>query len=190
MILQLNYVTITFYTYKTCPFNFVMNKRIICATFCSKIRRNVVISNINHIKYYLNKVYYFVEDGGRVEIVKEKVGIGKYVVEGTAVYCGKDIHITIGGGEKYHIGAVSVGVPRNEYKDGKKRTATASVICVQGHKEDEFALKAAKKLATALDCTVSVSVGIHVDDATLDEIKLLEKNYFELVDKFAVLLKK
>lgn len=123
-------------------------------------------------------------------IVQEKIGSGKYVIKGVAVFCGEDIHLAIGGGEKYHTGAVSVAIPRNEYKDGKKRTATASVICVQGHKEDEFALKAAKMLATALDCVVSVSVGIHIDNATMDELKILEKNFFQLIEKFTELLKK
>lgn len=123
-----------------------------------------------------------------MEIIKAKTGNGKYVIEATAVYCGKDIHLAIGGGEQYHIGAVSVGVPRNEFKNGKKRTATASVICVQGHKEDEFAQFAAKKLATLLDCIVSVSVGIHIDDATIEELGILEKNFSDLIEKLSGLL--
>ena len=32
--------------------------------------------------------------------VKECVGTGKYVLEATAVFCGKDINISIGGGER------------------------------------------------------------------------------------------
>ena len=115
--------------------------------------------------------------------VKECVGTGKYVLEVTAVFCGKDINISIGGGERYHIGAVGVAVPRNEIKNEKKRSATTSVICVQGHKEDEFAHYASKYLATALDCVVTVSVGIHIDDANTEEIKVLYDNFRHLVKK-------
>lgn len=115
--------------------------------------------------------------------IKESFGTGKYVVEGNAFYCGKDINISICGGERHHIGAVGVAVPRNEYKHGKKRSATTSVICVQGHKEDELAHYASKYLATSLDVVITASVGVHVDDATEEEIKLLYDNFVQLVEK-------
>lgn len=116
--------------------------------------------------------------------IKETVGIGKYAIEGVAICCGKDINISIGGGETYHIGAVGVAVPRTEIKNGKKRSATTSVICVQGHKEDELAHYASKYLATALDCIVTVSVGVHVDDANEEDIKVLYDNFRRLVKIF------
>jgi gallate decarboxylase subunit D len=118
-----------------------------------------------------------------MNIIKESFGIGKYIIEAVAVCSGKDINITIGGGELYHIGAVAVAVPRNEVKNGKKRSATASVICVQGHKEDEFAHYASKYLATALDSVVTVSVGVHVDNANEEDIKVLYDNFKNLVKK-------
>lgn len=115
--------------------------------------------------------------------ITESIGNGKYTIEAAAVYCGKDINISIVGGEKHHVGAVGVAVPRNEIKNGKKRTATASVICIQGHKEDEFANYAAKYLATSLDCVVTVSVGIHIEEANSEDIKILSDNFRKLVKK-------
>jgi hypothetical protein len=116
--------------------------------------------------------------------VEERVGEGKYFIEGVAVCCGNDINITIGGGEKYHIGSVGVAVPRNEIKNGKKRSSTASVICVQGHKEFDFAQYASKYLSTELNCVVTVSVGIHFDDAKWGDIEILENNFKMLIKKF------
>jgi len=104
---------------------------------------------------------------------RRRIGSGRYLVEATVVRCGSDINVTIGGGEKYHIGAVAIAVPRNEYKDGKKRTSSTSVICVQGHREDELSYKAAKYLSTHLDCTVVMTIGIHLDYIKSDEFKLL-----------------
>jgi len=115
--------------------------------------------------------------------VEERVGDGKYVIKGVAVCCGNDINISICGGETYHIGAVGVAVPRNEIKNDKKRSATASVICVQGHKEDELAHYASKYLATALDCVVTVCVGVHIDDANMEDIELLSDNFNQLIKK-------
>lgn len=114
---------------------------------------------------------------------RQRVGNGRYMVEATVVRCGSDINVTIGGGEKYHIGAVAIAVPRNEYKDGKKRTSSTSAICVQGHREDELSYKAAKYLSTCLDCTVVVTIGIHIDDIKNDEFKLLFDNIDILLEK-------
>lgn len=92
---------------------------------------------------------------------------GKYSEEAIVVKCGQDISATIGGGDKYHIGAMAIGVPRKEFNNDEKRkcTASTSVICVLGHREDELSYNVAKYLATELNCTVTVvSIGIHIDN--------------------------
>lgn len=125
-----------------------------------------------------------------MNIVNESVGTGKYIIEGSAAFLGRDINISIGGGESYHIGAISLAVPENETINGKKRSAATSVICIQGHKEDEFAHYAAKYLATALHCVVAVSVGVHIDNISMDEIETLRANFTELVKKLEASLQK
>lgn len=111
-----------------------------------------------------------------------KEGIGKCSVEAVIVRCGNDLNVTIGGGEEYHIGAAAIAVPRFEYKDGKKRTSSTSVICVQGHREDELTYKAAKYLSTALDCTVTVTIGAHIENISQDEFQLMIDNTNKLLD--------
>lgn len=117
-----------------------------------------------------------------IQSFKLSAGTDKCIIESIVVKCGKDLNVTIGGGEKYHIGAAAIAVPRFEYKENKKRTASTSVICVQGHREDELTYKVAKYLATSLDCTVSASIGIHIDNITKEEYDQLLKNVDILLD--------
>ena len=117
-----------------------------------------------------------------IQSFKLSAGTGKCIIESIVVKCGKDLNVTIGGGEKYHIGAAAIAVPRFEYKENKKRTASTSVICVHGHREDELAYKAAKYLATSLDCIVSASIGIHIDNITKEEYDQLLKNVDTILD--------
>lgn len=118
-----------------------------------------------------------------IQCFKLSEGTGKCIVEALIAKCGNDLNVTIGGGEKYHIGAVAVAIPRFEYKNGNKRTASTSVICVQGHREDELTYKAAKYLATALDCTVAVAIGAHIDNITSYEFSEILNNINKLLDK-------
>jgi len=127
-----------------------------------------------------------------ISSINLSVGVDRYTVECVAVRCGNDVNVTIGGGDKYHIGAVAIGVPRFEYKNyenDKKRTASTSVICVQGHREDEVAYRAAKYLATELGCVVTVTAGIHVDNIKPEEFQILLNNIDELLNNIAELLK-
>jgi hypothetical protein len=52
-----------------------------------------------------------------------------------------------------------------------------------GHKEDLLARDAALRLASQLNTTVLVSVGLHLDHATPDDINRLQTNFEQLLDK-------
>ncbi|MHB1018348.1 MAG: prenylated flavin chaperone LpdD [Coriobacteriia bacterium] len=98
-------------------------------------------------------------------------------VEAVIVSCGPDVSVCFGGGEGPHIGAVALGIPRPSLADPSAPSASASVLCVTGHKEDELARSAALELATALGCRVNVSVGLHIDDAIPAEIREMAENH-------------
>jgi hypothetical protein len=117
-------------------------------------------------------------------------GNGDYIVDATVVNCGNDLNISIGGGINYHIGAVALAVPRLEYKENKKRTATTSLLCVYGHREDELAYHTAKSIATSLNCIVCVSIGIHIDNIDNEGINIFINNVHELTDKIIDYFKK
>lgn len=90
----------------------------------------------------------------------------------------KDIIIYIGGGNKSHIGAISLGVPRKSITD-KGVSSSASVVSVTGHKEDLLSRDIALKVSREFNCNVSVIAGIHLKDATNIEIDQLIKNTYK-----------
>lgn len=105
------------------------------------------------------------------DMITVKTGKGLYLVEASAIYLGKDISICIGGGTKPHIGAVSLAV-----YEPVRNSATVSTVTVHTHRDDAVAAYFAKIISREMKCTVSVSAGLHVDDATDDDIrKLWEK---------------
>ncbi|MGI5900962.1 MAG: hypothetical protein ACOX7U_00615 [Desulfitobacteriia bacterium] len=103
-------------------------------------------------------------------------GKGDKRIEVAAMCCGRDVAVTVVGGIKHHIGAVALAVPRPSLKDPSEISASASVICVTGHKDDELARDIALKFSSTLNCIASVSVGIHIDQAQEEEIGILIHN--------------
>lgn len=91
-------------------------------------------------------------------------------VEITLLPCGQDLSVTILGGSRPHIGASALALPRPSLADPAKPSASESVLCVPGHKDDVVAKEAAHRLATAFGCTVNVCAGLHLDNATPEDI--------------------
>jgi hypothetical protein len=100
-------------------------------------------------------------------------GRGKYKVWLQRYYIGADIVFFLGGGERSHIGGVVIAQP------GKK----VKPIRLTGHFDDivlrPIAQAACKKYKTKV---VAVG-GVHVENATKDEIDLLVKNCKKLAQK-------
>ena len=105
-----------------------------------------------------------------------------YDLEAGVRLIGKDLLVAIWGGEKPHIGAVSVAQPRPSLKDPNFTSATASVFCFVGHKEDELAKAASEILAAALNTQVVVTAGIHWDNISEEGIRKVIRNSEILVD--------
>ena len=120
-----------------------------------------------------------------MKAVTLSVGNVPYVLTAWIIFCGSDIVVVVGGSEKPHVGAVAMATPRTSLKDATKISASASVICGVGHKDDLPAREAALCLASRLNTNVAVSVGLHLDDASADDIALLKKNFVELIEKIA-----
>lgn len=110
-------------------------------------------------------------------------GDGKYKIFAYITRLGSDLGVLIGGGEKPHIGAVAVAVPRKSLKKDGSDSSTASVICLNGHKDDEPAKLAALTIAAKFYINVIVSVGLHIDNAGSDDIKEMNKNFKLLLSK-------
>ena len=100
--------------------------------------------------------------------IEAHLGSGRLRVWGTAVLCGKDVNIALMGGERPHIGAVSLAV----YEPARD-SATVSTITVYTPRDDVCASACAKLAATELKCAATVSVGIHIDHPSPEELNTL-----------------
>jgi len=101
---------------------------------------------------------------------------GEYDLSAHVRLIGDDLLVAIWGGEKPHIGAVAAAHSSPSLKDPKVMSTTASVLCYSGHKEDELAKSAAKKLAAALDTKVVVTAGIHWHNLSAEGIQKVIRN--------------
>lgn len=122
---------------------------------------------------------------------KVSFGSEPFRVDATVILTGDDIVATFGGGEKYHIGAISLAWARRSRSSENKTSASASVLCLDGHKEDYLAREAARRLAAKYSCAANVIVGLHVNNATKEDIERLVANFYkclvlveETLDKF------
>ena len=107
---------------------------------------------------------------------------GSYDLEASVRLIGEDLLVAIWGGERPHIGAVSMAQPRPSLKDPEATSATASVFCLLGHKEDELAKAASEVLAAVLNTAVVVTAGIHWDNIEPEGIQKVIRNSKILVD--------
>ncbi|GAU08642.1 hypothetical protein [Desulfoplanes formicivorans] len=97
-----------------------------------------------------------------IELLSEAAGT---LIRLAVVPMGTDLCVAVFGGHRPHIGAVALAEPRPSLRDNRVTSATVSVLAVTGHKEDELARTVARDMASALNVRVSVSCGIHVDQA-------------------------
>jgi hypothetical protein len=117
-------------------------------------------------------------------------GEGVYRVEGIVIFCGKDLCVNIAGGDTPHVGASAIASPRSSLRKDGERSASASVLCVMGHKEDLLARTAAMRLSSEFNANVNVTVGLHIDEATETDVNILLGNFDELLDMIAGRLQK
>ncbi len=92
---------------------------------------------------------------------KVKTDREAYNLEAFVKRIGQDFLVAIRGGEGPHIGAATVAQPRPSLRDYRLRSATASVFCYPGHKDDIISKEAAEKISSALNTNVSVTAGMH-----------------------------
>lgn len=105
-----------------------------------------------------------------------------FKVEALCKQMGGDYLISIWGG-KPHIGAVAMAQPRDSLKDPARRSATASVFCYVGHKEDQLAKDISERLSSELDAKVVVAAGLHWDDLTPAGVAQVVHNVNSLIDQ-------
>jgi len=110
------------------------------------------------------------------QVYEAAAGDGRHRVLLHAVCTADGAVVTMVGGEHGHVGAVALGLPRPSLKNPRTLSADVAVIPVPGHKDDEVARDAAGKIARHLGQPVVVSVGLHVDLATDEDLARLVDN--------------
>jgi hypothetical protein len=105
-----------------------------------------------------------------------------FLIEALLQRLGKDYLLSVWGGAA-HIGAVAMAQPRPSIADPARLSATASVFCYVGHKEDEVVKTISERLAAALGAKVVVAAGLHWDDLTPAGIEHVKKAVLTLVDR-------
>ncbi|MCP4180252.1 MAG: hypothetical protein GY756_21010 [bacterium] len=94
---------------------------------------------------------------------------------------GKDILITVFGGDLPHIGAVAIAHPRPSLAGNSKISSSCSVICMLGHKEDDLAKLIAETIASRLNKSVVVTAGMHWNNFSKNDLKFFNKNIEKLI---------
>ena len=118
------------------------------------------------------------------DIIKVSAAKEDMLVEVCAHYRGKDIVVSVGGGSHHHIGAVSLAL-----YEAERDSATVSTISVYSHRDDAVSSYFAKRISREMKCTVSVSAGLHVDDANEIQIETLSNLGRECCEKIIERLK-
>ena len=113
----------------------------------------------------------------RLKTVREAYNLEAFVKE-----IGQDLLVAMWGGARPHIGAVAIAQPRPSLRDESAVSATASVFCYVGHKDDLLAKESAERISAALDRNVTVTVGIHWDDIDEAGIRAVLEHSRQLVN--------
>lgn len=117
-------------------------------------------------------------------------GTGKYKIICNGHFAGDDLIVILSGGEKHHIGAVAVGIPRTSLSDKNELSSDTSVIAIPYHKDDLIARKWASSFSKLLGVVVTVTVGIHIDNANNNDLQILIENIDNLFNKLKENIKK
>lgn len=109
-------------------------------------------------------------------------GTGRYRIEVLTTLTAEGLVVQILGGERPHVGAVAIALPRPSLSSPGELRASTTVVPLYGHRDDEIARPAAEKLAVACAQPVVVVAGVHIEAATREEIELLVANVSEAVE--------
>ncbi len=102
---------------------------------------------------------------------------------------GKDLLVSIHGGDEHHIGGVAIAyVTQSHYRDAS--TISVSTLTFPGHKDYIVANSAAEQICKSLNKQTVVTVGIHYDYATKDELSTIIEVVNKLVDEAISLYQK
>ncbi len=102
-------------------------------------------------------------------------GEGRFEVMAKVFELGPDCLVILWGGTRPHVGAVGMAQVRPSLRDPNKSAASSSVFTFVGHKEDMVAKMMSEELAKRLGRNTVVVAGIHWDNLSDAEIKIITR---------------
>ena len=103
---------------------------------------------------------------------------GRVNIDLKATYVGEDLIISISGGDRPHVGAISYGGEGFENKEFKKNT-----IIYGNHKEYIISQRFSQRIGEIFKGNYIISAGIHLDNITKEEIEIVKKLSEELLEE-------
>ena len=92
-----------------------------------------------------------------------RVAEGRRRLEAALCRAGADLVVTVGGGERPHVGCVVVASAGEPGTPGGARRLTTSLVTIPTHREEALARPLAERLARELGGVVVVAAGVHDD---------------------------
>ena len=109
-------------------------------------------------------------------MIKVSEGTGKHRIEAKVFSTEEGLILHMLGGEKPHVGAVVISIPRESLRGDGSLSCTTSCLPFLGHKDDVAVKPLAEKLAILTRQKVVAISGIHVKNATEDDLKIIQSN--------------
>jgi len=123
----------------------------------------------------------------KIETIVSKSNNG-FAIQGTIIALdNSDVIVVITGGRD-HIGAVGLAVPRPSLLDANNRSATSSILTMPGHKEDVLVKDVSERVAAATGRNIAVIAGVHYDDLSVDDLKVLRKLWESLTEEISAFI--
>lgn len=97
---------------------------------------------------------------------------------------GHGLYGLLGGGELTHVGGVVLAAPRAK-SSGEGLTSNLWIITVPDHKDINIGQQIAHQICVRVNEAVSLTVGLHIDHATAEEIQTLCDNCRAAAELFA-----
>ena len=113
------------------------------------------------------------------QIIEKELSYTKLIVKIFRI--GDDIHITLQGGEKPHIGCVVLAVPRPSMEGNGTRSRSAPVPNVTGHKDEILCRWLAEQMAARENAVTVCCGGFHMDHITKEQIREVKEAVEEII---------
>jgi hypothetical protein len=97
-------------------------------------------------------------------VCRVEEGPDQRYLEALVAVVGEDLVVTVGGGEKPHVGCAVVATPYPAKRGSGGWSASCSVVTIPPHKEEPIARGIAIALASGLGRVAVVTAGVHDDN--------------------------